>query len=487
MKTSITFKVVLVYLTLVIGSLMLAGILTNSAIQNYVIQATRDNLIQSAQRVIHQFESTGTNAMASKPTKAARQIDAVSIAAQSVEQEYVIVDPSGHILWNTFSRADFSMLTQVRGVVVQALQGHIATGLYPDHNPLFEFVAIPFTYTISFPAGMSPPGAMSRLILPDEHLVKANRNTKVIVLFTRISDLQRITSQIWLAVAQGLLIASLITAIVGVIVARRLMRPAGVIKQAILRVRERDFSSIPVVRTGDEWEDFATAFGDMVRSLQAFDDGQKRFLQNASHELKTPLMAIRGYAEGLRDGVFEQSEAFRILDIVAQESVRLKSLVDELIYLSKLETLEEVYTFAPYDMAMIIYATIERVHPLAKERNIRILPDIPHESVTAMVDRDKMVQALLNLASNAVRHARRQIFIRLTAGDTVQVIVEDDGEGFRDGDETRVFERFFHGAKGDTGLGLPIAKAIIDKHRGDMYAINASGAGARFVILLPSR
>lgn len=486
MKTSIAVKVVLVYLFIVVGSLVLAGILTNSAIQNYVIHATRDNLIQSGRQVIAQFEAYGSGVGTTKSDKSAgRRANAMSIAAQTIEQEYIIVNPSGAILWNTFSHSDLPLLTQVRGVVVQALRGHIATGLYPNTNPLFEFVAMPFTYTVSFPIDMSPPGSMRQLLLPNERVLYADKNTKVVVLFTRISDLQRITSQIWLSVAQGLLIASLITAIVGVILARQLMRPAATIKQAILRVRERDFSAIPVVRTGDEWEDFATAFGEMVRALQAFDEGQKRFLQNASHELKTPLMAIRGYAEGLRDGVFEPSESFRILDIVAQESVRLKSLVDELIYLSKLETLEEVYTFVPYDMALVIYAAIERVHPLAKERGIHILPDVPHEAVFALIDRDKMVQALLNLASNAIRHARRQIFIRLTPGDPVQVIVEDDGEGFRGDDEEHVFERFFHGAKGDTGLGLPIAKAIVDKHRGQIYAQNAGGVGARFVIQLP--
>jgi len=265
------------------------------------------------------------------------------------------------------------------------------------------------------------------------------------------------------------------------------MRPAALIQRAIMRVRERDFSDIPVIRTNDEWGQFARAFGDMVRSLQAFDEGQKRFLQNASHELKTPLMAIRGYAEGLRDGVFEPSEAFRILDIVAQESVRLKRLVDELIYLSKLETLEEVYTFVPYDLSMVIYKTIERVYPLAKERGIHILPDVPDAPVIAQIDPDKMVQALLNITSNAIRHAQRQIFVRLTGKDGVTIVVEDDGEGFHDDDEDRVFERFFHGAKGDTGLGLPIAKAIITKHKGEITALNAAGSGARFVISLPTQ
>jgi len=483
MKASIALKVVVVYLIIVVGSLGLAGILTNRAIQNYVISVTRSSLIADGGQVIRQFEEYGRAYTTQKHSDSTSAQAALTVAAQSVQREYIVVDPSGTILWNTFAPADFPLLSHVRDVVIRALHGATATGLYPTTDPVFEFVAIPFTYNEQVPFSLVRPGMPRQLTLPygSETIEK---NTKVVALFTRISDLQRITTQIWMAVAQGLLIASLITAIVGVILARRLMRPAATIKQAILRVRERDFSDIPVIRTGDEWEDFATAFAEMVRSLQAFDDGQKHFLQNASHELKTPLMAIRGYAEGLRDGVFEPSESFRILDIIAQESVRLKSLVDELIYLSKLETLEAVYTFVPYDLSLLVYTTIERVHPIAKERGVHILPDVPDEPVYALVDRDKVVQALLNLMANAVRHARRQVFVRLTQGNPVRIIVEDDGDGFQGDDEIHVFERFFHGAKGETGLGLPIAKAIIEKHRGQVTAERAS-TGARFVISLP--
>ena len=161
----------------------------------------------------------------------------------------------------------------------------------------------------------------------------------------------------------------------------------------------------------------------MVQSLRACDEGQKRFLQNASHELKTPLMAIRGYAEGLRDEVFDPEEAHRVLDIIAQESVRLKRIVDDLIYLSKLETLDEVYHFVQFDMAIAIYKTIERIHPLAKEKGIRIMPDVPEHMVFALVDRDKIVQALLNHAANAIRHAKRQIYAENIEGGGARFII----------------------------------------------------------------
>ncbi|PWI58109.1 hypothetical protein BM613_05455 [Sulfoacidibacillus thermotolerans] len=400
-------------------------------------------------------------------------------------REYVVVNASGTILWDTFSKADYPLLDQIPDVIARALNGQVATGTYPKGDPVFEFAAIPFELqTANFVPQMLRAGAPQTITLPGGGEANSDK-TKVIVLFARISDLQRITSQIWLAVAKGLIISSLVAAIVGLVMMRRILHPFGQLKAAIKRVENRDFRAEIAVQTGDELEEIATAFDRMVRSLQAFDEGQKRFLQNASHELKTPLMAIRGYAEGLRDGVFAPTETPRILEIVASESVRLKNIVDQLIYLSKLETLEEVYTFSRMDLANLIYQTIERIHPLAKDKGVRLLCDIPEQPALAYVDRDKMVQALINLVSNAIRHSKRQVFIRLIIQECNIILVEDDGDGLAIGESARVFERFFHGAKGDTGLGLSIAKAIVEKHHGKIYAENADEYGARFTIELP--
>lgn len=484
-KTSIAVKVVFVYLIVVVGSLGLNGLLANGAIKDYVLKSTRDSLMRDGHHLIasiqreEKFEERGN---VKKNFSAPRVF---SVAAGSVAREYVVVNPSGTVLWDTFSRADYPLLHHIPNVIALALQGHAATGTYPAGDPVFEFAAIPFTLPTNNFTPQVIHGSGPQVISIPGGIISNSENTKVIVLFARISDLQRITSQIWLAVAQGLIIASLVAAIVGLVMMRRIVRPFGQLKEAIGQVENRDFHTKIQIKTGDELEDIANAFERMVQSLRAFDEGQKRFLQNASHELKTPLMAIRGYAEGLRDGVFAPEEASRILDIVASESVRLKNLVDELIYLSKLETLEDVYAFSEVDLSNLIYQTLERIHPLAQKKGVRLLCDIPDESAITTVDRDKMVQALINLVANAVRHARRQVFIRLRVEECYVIIVEDDGDGLADGEYERVFERFFHGAKGDTGLGLPIAKAIVEKHHGRIYVQNADERGARFIIELP--
>ena len=483
-KPSVAFKVVAVYLIIVAGSLLLSGVLTNRAIARYVIATTRASLIADGQQVISVYTRAAAGTSGKKRLAAAGGRLLMPVLAQGVPVEYVVIDPGGRVLGGRFTNRDANLLRAAGGLIRAALAGRIETGLYPRDHPVFEFVALPFSYNANLPFYLPRVAALPEIRFPGGN-PPYRMSTRVLALFARISDLQRITAHIWWAVVQGLAIAGAITALLGGILVRRMMRPIRTLREAVERVRERDFSSVPAIRTHDEWEDFAAAFGEMVVALKAFDEGQKRFLQNASHELKTPLMAIRGYAEGLRDGVFSQSEAFRILDVVAQESVRLKTLVDELIYLSKLETLDEVYTFMQCDLSSIIYKTIERVRPLAEERAVAVMPEVPAEPVRVLIDPDKMVQALMNLVANAIRHARERVRIALWVDGAAHLQVADDGEGLAPGHAERVFERFFHGAKGDTGLGLPIARAIVAKHRGSIEAENGPAGGAVFTVRLP--
>ncbi len=481
------------YLVMVAASLVLAGALTNRTIHGYVIGTTKQSLVVYGRQIISNYELFGrlVQTHAHEPahksgSKGSAKVFTVSVAAQNVPAKYAVIDAKGRVLGGTFTHEESGILPQTGPLISRALDGRISSGVYPANDPQYEIVALPFHYLSGVPMQLPHISLPSNLNLRgSQYFVRIN--TRVLTLFTNLSDLRRITSQIWWSVTQGLIISSVIIALVGILLARRMMRPIWVLKDAANRVRQRDFSVVAPLHTGDEWEELSTAFADMVTSLRSFDDAQKRFLQNASHELKTPLMAIRGYAEGLRDGMFESSESFRILDIVAQESVRLKHLVDELIYLSKLETLDEVYNFEQCDVTAVIYQTIERVRPMARDRGVLVAPVTPAESLTCLADKDKLAQVLLNVASNAIRHARQRV--RITAGRTaaggVEIIVEDDGDGLNPDGLTRVFERFYRGPQGDTGLGMSIAKAIVDKHRGTITAANAERGGARFVIVLP--
>jgi signal transduction histidine kinase len=286
----------------------------------------------------------------------------------------------------------------------------------------------------------------------------------------------------------GFLITAAVMLVLAYIMMRSVTRPVHVLQQGVQRLSRRDFTPPEVLTTGDELEELSRAFRDMTLALKQYDEGQRRFLQNASHELKTPLMAIQGYAEGIRDGIFKGDDSDRVLDIISTESIRLKKLVDELIYLSKLETLEDMYNPQQVDLRELAEDAVTRLEALSLQKGVTIRFETQRSTI-AMVDPDKLMQALINLLSNAIRHAHQTVTLRIEPlVDTgVRLIIADDGTGFSGEEQGRIFDRFFRGDKGETGLGLAITKAIIEKSGGSIKAHNSSSGGAVFTIELPGK
>ncbi|MCX7842504.1 MAG: HAMP domain-containing histidine kinase, partial [Clostridia bacterium] len=133
----------------------------------------------------------------------------------------------------------------------------------------------------------------------------------------------------------------------------------------------------------------------------------------------------------------------------------------------------------------VLEKSVEKVNGLAVTDNIRICLS-QSEDCRILMDRDKLVQALINILGNCIRYARSEITVAsIHKGQFVEIRINDDGEGFAKEDMENIFKRFYKGKKGSTGLGLAITKAIIEKHRGTISASNGSNGGAEFKILLP--
>jgi signal transduction histidine kinase len=214
-----------------------------------------------------------------------------------------------------------------------------------------------------------------------------------------------------------------------------------------------------------------------------YDKAQKTFLQNASHEFRTPLMSIQSYAEGIKYSVTDTTVA---ADIIIDESKRLTQLVENLLYLSRLDAIEENYCFNTLEFNELICCCVERMNVIAAKNNITINIDIPPIEIKIVGDEEKLSRAINNLLSNCIRYAKYKISVKseLINGSTVRVTIADDGQGFEFTELSSIFERFFKGSKGNFGLGLAITKAVIEKHHGTITAEN-SEIGALFIIELP--
>lgn len=209
----------------------------------------------------------------------------------------------------------------------------------------------------------------------------------------------------------------------------------------------------------------------------------KNFFANASHELKTPLMSIQGYAEGLKTGVITDQDM--ATDVIINQSDKMYALVEELLYLSKIESGEFVFKKNKIDINAFTEDSCSSVAGLASKNKIKINYNSSQNHVMVLGDESQLQKAFINIISNGLRYAETTISISITQNvHHVEIWIEDDGEGIAQQDLPYIFERFYTGHHGNTGIGLSLAKEIISQQKGTIKAMNGS-KGAKFIITLP--
>ena len=218
------------------------------------------------------------------------------------------------------------------------------------------------------------------------------------------------------------------------------------------------------------------------RDIEKEAERQQTFFQNASHELKTPLMAIQGYAEGIQAGVMDTASA---AEVILAESDRMTELVDELLDISKIDMGRQPLTLSEMDVRELLYDSIRAVEPAAAAGGIAIVPDFPEEPVMVSCDDTRLRRAVTNILSNGVRYARSELRLTCRADRRqVTIRIQDDGDGIAEADLPHIFDRFYMGQSGKSGIGLALTREIIHLHKGTIRARNGD-TGAVFEISIP--
>ena len=218
------------------------------------------------------------------------------------------------------------------------------------------------------------------------------------------------------------------------------------------------------------------------RDIEKEAERQQTFFQNASHELKTPLMAIQGYAEGIQAGVMDTGSA---TEVILKESDRMTELVDELLDISKIDMGRQQLALSEMDVRELLYDSIRAVEPTVVSGGIAIVPDFPDEPVMVSCDDTRLRRAVTNILSNGLRYARSELRLTCRADKRhVTIRIQDDGDGIAEEDLPHIFDRFYMGRSGKSGIGLALTREIIHLHKGTIRAYNGDG-GAVFEISIP--
>ena len=276
-------------------------------------------------------------------------------------------------------------------------------------------------------------------------------------------------------------VVTLIGAMLAGRVAKSVTMPIQGISQYSRKITEGDYSPINIETTAIELEALCTDLNMMSLSLQEREQSKVDFLQNFSHDLRTPLMSIQGYAEGIVTGVFE--EATKPASIIASESIRLKHLVDQLITLSRLESTQMKLKKEYLNLFDFLNLLIERYEGLARKEHKQISLNCD-KTLSIYTNEDHLEKIISNLLSNAIRYAQMHVVVDVTdKGNTVEILIQDDGPGIPKALLTHIFDRFYKGEDGNFGLGTAIAHSAVERLGGTVVAQNHS-SGALFKVTL---
>jgi len=300
-----------------------------------------------------------------------------------------------------------------------------------------------------------------------------------------------------------LFIAALVAALVGVAVSlwlvRRLTRPLQAMERTARAIAGGDLDArvgLPSTDVDDELAAVGNAIDTIAAELGRHRSLERAFLMSISHDLRTPLTSIRGYAEAVAEGAADDEESRRrAATIIEAEARRLERLVADLLELARLDAREFSLHPGPVDVAGVARHAALALEPAAREAGLQLIVTGEAGPVMAVADPERLAQVVANLVENALKYAATTVEVATRAaagaagGGSVEIGVSDDGPGIDPEDLPRVFERLYTsrrqpGRKVGTGLGLAIVRELVSAMGGQASVGHTAEGGTRFVVTL---
>lgn len=310
---------------------------------------------------------------------------------------------------------------------------------------------------------------------------KDNTKGVVISLVSVESIKETMKTSIIIMLGAFVLLLAISTSI-SVFMSRKIAKPLVRITELTKSYAKRDFSDKYIADTNDEIKELSLAVSQMAESLQSQDKDRDKMFRQISHEIKTPLTAIYGYAEGLKTGIFKSVD--EPVDAIMRESLRIKKLTENIIYLSKLESNAEKFVFDKHDVGELVESAIESVESLAILKDIDIVY-MPRQIDDLRMDAEKMHRALINILSNCIKYTKDKITIEvIDENNVVEFRIYDNGKGFGDEDISDLLSGLTRVKSNGSGIGLSIVNEIVKAHDGNFIVGNKAHGGAEFRIAI---
>ncbi|MDO7785921.1 sensor histidine kinase [Desulforamulus aquiferis] len=283
---------------------------------------------------------------------------------------------------------------------------------------------------------------------------------------------------------------------------RDIIKSIQKLKQASNEIKNGNLDYLVKPHLKDEIGDLSLAFEEMrvrlkdsLKMQEKYEENRRTLISNISHDLKTPIMSIKGYIGGIRDGIADSPEKMnKYIDTIYKKSCDLETMINELFLFSKLDLKEVSFNFQPIDIIKYLKYCVEDTTLDLEKKGGKIELHHQEQAITVLVDAEKLQRVIMNIVGNSIKYMgekplRIGIFVENKA-ETVLIEIKDNGLGISQEDLPFIFERFYRTDKsrntsiGGSGIGLAIAKQIIEKHGGEIWADSETNKGTSIFFVL---
>jgi signal transduction histidine kinase len=481
----------LIYALLVAATLALLGWVLYTQLEGFMVRNTAERLENFTRPyLIADRPPRGERGPSAEPTQ---QVSYETQVAESLVRELKRDRPD------------------VETVVFDANSDVVAASLSPEEVESFQVADMPQEWAQKVQDGsltqsakwvVAEPGSDRHLVLLTPITATARARGTEAKLFlqqlTSLAEADAVLGELRLYIVMGILIGTAIGVVAGLALTRAVLRPLDRMVRTAEAIAAGDLDRrLRLPQGSNEVARLGHSFDHMVDRLGSALDAQKRFVADASHELRTPLTSMEGLSEMLLMGADQGDTRVvqRTVRSIHSELGRLGRLVTDLLTLSRLDSTVPL-RLQSVDLGKLLAEVAEQMGPVAEAKRVRLVVTAAG-TVVAQGEPDKLKQVVLNLTDNAIRYTPAGSEVRLVAtadptAGRARIEVRDAGPGISPQDLPHIFDRFYRGdlsrarATGNTGLGLAIARAIVEAHSGTISVESVPGEGAVFRVVLPA-
>ncbi len=496
MTSRLTTRLILSHLLVIVIGMTLLSFLLLSLVEGYFIQAFQQSLITQAHLIAQALAVPGSpssSAAGPTPTPPAFPSAQNSLQQQTgpISIQIQNTSPDAPTLENATIRLSTELDTRVRVLDTRGIVLADSTGADRGRDLGGN------SYVASALRGEETTHTEDNWMFVATPLRSNGRIIGAIYIGQPLRDVLGVLADLRMRLFLSAGASLVLSAVVGWWLARAIAHPLRELTLAANHLAQGDFNYPLQMQTSDEMGDLARAFRSMSQDLQHMLQTRTDLVSNVSHELRTPLTAIKGLIETLRDGAVDDlDKRDQFLESIEDETDRLIRLVNDLLLLSRADSQALTLHREQFDMTGLARDCVSELTAAAVARQLTLL--VEGSPVSAYADSDRVRQVLFNLLDNAMRYSPPGQVVRVSisaTADGVAVSVQDNGPGIPAADQARVFERFYRadksrsrqarGASG-AGLGLAIARTLVEAHGGRIALASAEGQGTTVRFTLPA-